>query len=276
MPEPDYWSIDKANDPTFVPVVNDSPRTLTESQISEFNERGFINGLRLLNEREASEHRERFNRLLAKFQRKQRDSYDINGYQTRVDFIWDLATHPRLLDHIEDLIGPNIVLWASHYFCKLPQDQRVVPFHQDASYWPLRPFKAVTAWLAVDPVTLDMGPMCFLPGSHLEGRLAWQRRSDNVVLELETRNYAQLGEPSPILLDAGEFSIHTDLLVHGSGLNQTQRRRCGLTLRYIPAEVRLSDDRYRKNWTKHAIICRGADESGFWQHNPRPTSLAID
>ena len=273
--QPDYRAADEAHPHAFRPVFNESPKTLSTAQISHFNTYGFIEKLRLFNKTEADQHRHRFDALLADFQRRERDAYSINGFQTRVDFIWDIASHPLLLDHVEDLIGPNIVLWGSHYFCKMPSDERVVPFHQDATYWPFRPFNTVTVWLAVDDVHPDMGPMCFLRGSHLHGKLNWQQRTENVVLNLEVKDYARFGTPHPVLLNAGEFSLHTDLLVHGSRRNQSNARRCGLTLRYVPPDVRLIDERYA-SWTKNAMICRGEDTSGYWREQPRPSSISLD
>ena len=273
--QPDYWSIDEAETHVFQPIVNPSPKTLTQSQITHFNEFGFIENLHLFDKPDANAHRYRFDTLLGEFQRRSRDAYSINGYQTRIDFIWDIATHPLLLDHVEDLLGPNIVLWGSHYFCKLPSDQREVPFHQDATYWPFRPFKTVTVWLAVDDVSPDMGPMCFLPCSHQHGKLAWRQRTDNVVLGLEVKEFARYGKPHPLLMKAGQFSLHTDLLVHGSKPSRSAKRRCGLTLRYVPTDVRLIHARY-ENWIKNAIVCRGEDLSGYWPSQTRPSAAVID
>lgn len=273
--QPDYWAIDKSETHRFLPVINESPKTLTPTQIARFNQRGFIDKLRLFNEADADQHRSRFEGLLSDFQRRSKDAYSINGYHAQIDFIWDIATNPLLLDYIEDLLGPNIVLWGSHYFCKIPFDQREVPFHQDATYWPFRPFKTVTVWLAVDDITEDAGPMCFLPGSHLHGKLAWKRRDENVILELEVEDYSKFRKPYPLLLDAGKFSLHTDLLVHGSKGNDSDSRRCGLTLRYVPPDVRLVDPRY-SGWIRNSVICRGEDKSGYWPNQPRPTSSVIN
>lgn len=259
----------------FQPIVNPSPKTLTSSQIAQLNKYGFIEQLRLFGKKEVKEHRRRFDSLLSQFQRRSRGAYSINGYHTRIDFIWDIATNPLLLDHVEDLLGPNIVLWDSHYFCKMPSDHREVPFHQDAMDWPFRPFKTVTVWLAVDDVSLDMGPMCFLPGAHRHGKLAWRQRTEDVVLGLEVENYGGFGTPHPLLLKAGEFSLHTDLLIHGSEVNCSNTRRCGLTLRYVSPDVHLIDECY-SNWIKNAIICRGEDSSAYWPEQTPPISSAID
>lgn len=253
----------------FEPVRNRSPHTLTKEQIKQFNDRGFIDGLELYREKEARQRCREFDRLFANFYETRRDSYGINGFHAKCHQIWDIATHPRLLDHVEDLIGPNIVCWGTHYFCKLPGDSREVPFHQDATYWPFHPFKAVTAWLAIDDVTADSGPMLFQPGSHRHGKQTWRRRSENVVLDLEVVGIESDANAHPLLLNAGQFSLHTDLLVHGSFANRSSRRRCGLTIRYVPPDVWLRDESAR-GWVNNAIICRGSDSSERWPNNARP------
>ncbi|MEM7080329.1 MAG: phytanoyl-CoA dioxygenase family protein, partial [Pseudomonadota bacterium] len=215
------------------------------------------------------------NGLLAQFERDGRDAYDINAYQDSCRNIYDMVTHPLLLDYVEDLIGPDIVCWGSHYFCKLPEDSREVPFHQDAPYWPFRPNGAVTAWIAIDDVHPDAGPMCFLPGSHLQGRLEWQRRSDNVVLELEVKETDSLGGAVPLLMQAGHVSLHTDLLVHGSAANTSRHRRCGFTARYTNPQSWIKSPEHAA-WTRSAILCRGEDRSGRWPHNERPNATHFD
>ena len=257
------------DDLRFRPVVNEAPRTLTPEQLRRFNRDGFIEGLGLFDLDEAAANRRYFDGLLEQARARRRDAYSINGYQSRCQGIYDIATHPHLLDCVEDLIGPNIVCWGTHYFCKLPGDVREVPYHQDAVYWPFRPARAVTVWLAIDDVTADSGPMCFLPGSHRLGRMDWHRRTRDVVLEREVVRREHLGDPHPLVLAAGEFSLHTDLLVHGSARNTSARRRCGLTLRYVPPEVWINDDSLI-GWTRSAILCRGQDPTGRWPHNARP------
>ena len=253
----------------FCPVVNEAPRTLTPEQIHRFNRDGFIDDLVLFDADEATTKRRYFDGLLEQTLARRRDAYSINGYQSRCQGIYDIATHPYLLDCVEDLIGPDIVCWGTHYFCKLPGDVREVPYHQDAVYWPFRPARAVTVWLAIDTVAADNGPMCFLPGSHLQGPLAWRRRTRDVVLDREVAQREHLGDPHSLLIEAGHFSLHTDLLVHGSAPNASPRRRCGLTLRYVPPEVWVADEA-RIGWTRSAIRCRGHDPTGRWPHNPRP------
>lgn len=253
----------------FNPADSNKAKTLTRQQIEHFNLEGYIAPLALYDDHEATQQRDYLDGLLRQFLRDGRDPYDINEYHHLCQGIYDIVTHPRLLDYVEDLIGPDIVLWGSHYFCKMPGDKRTVPFHQDAVYWPFRPAKAVTAWIAIDEVHPQAGPMCFLPASHLQGRLEWQRRSEEVVLELEVKNLDQFGDAHPLILKAGQLSLHTDLLVHGSAANSSSHRRCEFTARYVPSNVWVKDEKHL-GWTRSAVICRGTDPSGRWPDNPRP------
>lgn len=255
---------------SFNPANPERAATLTREQIETFNERGYVAPITLFDETGAAEQRRYLDGLLQQFERSGRDAYDINEYHHLCQGIYDLVTHPVVLDCVEDLIGPNIVCWGSHYFCKMPGDKRAVPFHQDSPYWPFRPAHAVTIWLAIDNVQADAGPLCFLPGSHRQGKLEWQRRTDDVVLELEIKDQRGLGEAEPLILRAGQFSLHTDLLVHGSQGNFSTHRRCGFTARYVPSEVWVKDEAKHIGWTQSAILCRGSDPSGRWPDNPRP------
>lgn len=254
----------------FEPVTS-PPKTLSPEQVERFNHDGYVAPLPLFSDDEADVQRTYLDGLLGQVQRWGGDAYDINAYHHVCQGIYDIATHPKLLDYVEDLIGPDIICWGTHYFCKMPHDAREVPFHQDAPYWPFRPARAVTAWIAIDDVRPDAGPMCFLPGSHLQGRMEWQRRTDDVVLELEVKDQSELNPPTPLLLSAGQVSLHTDLLVHGSNANTSDFRRCGLTLRYVPPEVWIKDDAHL-GWTASSIHCRGQDPIGRWPNNPRPNA----
>jgi hypothetical protein len=158
----------------FFPVSKPNPKKLTAEQIQSYNEEGYLTGFRVFGEAEARETRERSDRLLDRFIREGKGSYAIDRYQDRFRTIWDLATAPAILDVVEDVIGPNIVCWATHYFCKLPGDPRGVAWHQDCSYWPLTPSKTVTVWLAIDDVDRENGCMQVIPRSHLHGHLAFR------------------------------------------------------------------------------------------------------
>jgi hypothetical protein len=253
-------------DLSFKPVANTRPAKLTPAQIETFNRLGFVAPLDVFTAPEAAANSAYFDSLLRQI--PDVGAYSIDCYQARCKGIWDLCTEPRILDYVQDLIGPNIVCWASHFFCKLPGDTKRVPWHQDASYWKLTPARTVTAWLAIDDADEENAAMRFLPGSHDMGHLTFQKSGPNSVLSKETVGAEKLGKPYSDDLRAGQISLHADMLVHGSEPNLSTRRRCGLTIRYCPPEVVMFD----RDWANsvEAILCRGHDASGRWQHHSRP------
>ena len=257
-------------DLSFQPVVNREPRCLTREQIADYNEHGFIRPLRIFDQEESRKNREYFDMLMAALKAADDgyDGYSINGYHVHCRSLYDLVTDPRILDHVEDLVGPNVICWGSHFFCKLPHDPKKVPWHQDASYWPFSPSRTVTVWLAIDNTDEENAAMRFVPGTHTMGHLEWRDTDAPSVLNQEIRGIENLGEPVYDCLKAGEMSLHADMLAHGSDPNHSDRRRCGLTIRYCPPEV----VPIQPDWADNSIHCRGTDPYGRWPSIPRPES----
>ena len=249
----------------FFPVENDSPRALTPAQIECFNENGYVKPLDVFTPSEAEENRRYFDELLEQTREQGRDPYSINGYHKTHAAIWDLTMHPRILDYVQDILGENFVCWGTHYFCKLANDPKSVPWHQDASYWSLTSSKTVTVWLAIDDATRKNSAMKVISGSHRSGHLDFTHVKDReVVLSQEVVDAELHGEVEYFELQAGQISLHTDMLIHGSDPNQSTRRRCGFTIRYAPVDVRgLGKENGR-------YICRGEDLSGYWSNFERP------
>jgi len=256
-------------DLSFKPVVNKTPLRLTPAQIRSYNKSGYIMPLDAYTPAQAVKNRAYFDDLLARVQklRPDLDAYSINGFHPHCAGLYDIVTNPLILDYVEDLIGPNVIAWGSHFFCKQAHDPRKVAWHQDASYWPLTPARTVTVWLAIDDADVANAAMKFLPGTHRQGHLKWREVGyDKAVLNQEIANAKKLGEPVYDVLEAGQFSLHADMLAHGSDPNTSDRRRCGLTVRYCPPSVKALDER----WTKGAVLCRGKGPKGAWTYNPRP------
>jgi len=251
----------------YFPVTTRQPRTLDGEQVTWYNVRGYLPGIRAFGEPAVSANRAAFDELLGQFLRAGKGSYAIDRYQDRIAVIHDLARTPAILDVVEDILGPNIVCWATHFFCKMPGDDKGVSWHQDCSYWPLTPSKTVTVWLAIDDADRDNGCMQVIPGTHLNGHLPFREsaEAEHNVLTQTIERAERFGRPVDIELKAGEFSLHSDLLIHGSLPNRSRRRRTGLTLRYCPPDVRAYWD-----WNAYSILCRGADPSGHWANIPRP------
>lgn len=251
----------------FHPSPVQNPQVLQKEQVEAFNRDGYVKGIRIFDDAEMAEHRAYFDELLNQVLRSGGNSYSISTAHLKHGKVYDILTHPRIVSRVRDLLGENVVAWGSHYFCKMPNDGKVVHWHQDASYWPLTPTKAVTVWLAIDDADVENACMRYIPGSHHYGHLTYRltEDSEDAVLNQEVTNASEFGAPLDVELKAGEVSMHSDLLLHGSEANRSNRRRCGLTLRYCAAEVRAGLD-----WNQKGILVSGEDPSGHWSNPPRP------
>jgi non-heme Fe2+,alpha-ketoglutarate-dependent halogenase len=251
----------------FHPTINAQPEFLTASQIEKFNARGFIKPVSIFSTTEIAGIREYFDGLLAEVIAAGGDSYSISSAHLKYGPVYDILKDSRITKVVADLLGENVIGWGSHFFCKLPKDGKAVAWHQDASYWPLSPSKAVTVWLAIDDADRENACMKFIAGSHHVGHLTYRPSdsADHNVLSQSIDDAEQYGEVVWDELEAGQVSIHSDLLLHGSEANESARRRCGLTLRYCSADVRAA-----MRWNEKGVYVRGRDSSGHWSNNARP------
>jgi len=253
----------------FHPSTVEDPRTLTRAEIERFNRDGYLKGMHIFDNAEIAEIRRYFDDLLARTLAAGGDSYSISTAHLRYGRVYDLLTDPRLVARVRDLLGDNVIGWGSHFFCKMPGDGKRVAWHQDASYWPLTPSKAVTIWLAIDDASAENACMRYIPGSHHLGHLTYRlsETDEANVLNQTVEGIEKLEPPVDVELKAGEISMHSDLLLHGSEANQSARRRCGLTLRYCPADVTAG-----LGWNAKGVIVGGVDASGHWVNPPRPNA----
>ena len=177
---PDQDAVDaKERNLRFHPNTVTEPATLTLENVAHFNTNGFVRPIRIFDGTEADDLRAYFDRLLEQAIAEGQDSYSISTAHLKYGRVYDLLTHPRIVACVKDLLGPEVVGWGSHFFCKMPGDGKRVAWHQDASYWPLTPSKAVTCWLAIDDADTQNACMRFLAGSHHHGHLTWRKSMHN-------------------------------------------------------------------------------------------------
>ncbi len=177
-----------------------------------------------------------------------------------------LCTDARLIDVIEPFLGPNIALFAAHYISKPPRTGQPVLWHQDGNYWPLEPMEVITIWLAADDSTPENGCMRVIPGTHI-GQKIYQHRQSNEepnVLSSALDRKVDETEAVDVIVPAGGVSLHSPFLIHGSEANPSDKRRGGLTLRYIPTTTRIK----RENFP--AYLCRGERVDGINNYPPLP------
>lgn len=251
----------------FVPSVKRELKRLSGAQVDQYNATGYLMPFEGLEPAEAREIRAFFDGVLAAFIELGRTSYSINTAHLRFARIYQLVQHPMILDAVSDLLGPDIVCWGSHFFCKMPRDGKRIPWHQDSTYWPLSPTKTVTVWLAIDDADPQNANMKFIPRSHLHGLIDYDETHEvDTVLDLAVKNPTSYGDAEvDVTLKAGQFSMHSDLLLHGSDANESERRRCGLTIRYAAADVSTWFD-----WHKKGFVVRGQNVGNHWANPAMP------
>jgi non-heme Fe2+,alpha-ketoglutarate-dependent halogenase len=185
-------------------------------------------------------------------------------------FTWlsELIRHPRILDAVEGIIGPDILCWGTSFFIKEARNPSYVSWHQDSTYWGLEPPDIVTAWVAFTDSTAANGAMRVIPGSHKLDQVPHRdtfaaanllSRGQEIMVDVDERQAAMLE------LAAGEMSLHHVRLIHGSEPNPSDDRRIGFAIRYIPTSVRQVAGSHDS-----ATLVRGEDHFGHFEHEQRP------
>jgi non-haem Fe2+, alpha-ketoglutarate-dependent halogenase len=250
----------------FFPSTVTNPKTLSIAQIAQYNRLGYVSDLDVFEPDEIARHRVFFDDLLDQTLAAGKDSYSISSAHLKYGQVYDLLSEPKIVRYVKDLLGEDVIGWGSHYFCKMPGDGKQVDWHQDCSFWPLTPTKAVTVWLAIDDADTGNGCMEVIEGSHQQGLIEFTSSSETNVLNQTVTDPDRYGRRQPTPLRAGQISIHSDLLLHGSMPNHSTRRRCGLTLRYCPAEVNAY-----LGWNQKGIVVAGKADPKKWPGARRPT-----
>ena len=240
-----------------------------------YAEQGFLPDLPVLTPREVENHRQAFARL-EKQHGKSDTHMKLVDHHFCQPFVWELASHPKVLDWVEYALGPDITLLATHFFCKYPgMGEQFVTWHQDTHYWCLDPPQACTIWLAIDDVDQENGCMQLLPRSHKWGTLEHDvsDREGNLLRESQAveETWIDEGAAVDICLPAGHASLHDGLLLHSSRPNRSDRRRCGLTLRYTSPDVKFTGAASRSEGLTEdsspqgfrPILLRGRDRFGY-------------
>lgn len=185
-------------------------------------------------------------------------------------FMHRLVSDDRLVDIVEQFLGPNIAMWAAHYIAKPPRHGQKVLWHQDGSYWPLEPMEVTTIWLAATASTRENGCLRLLPGTQNNRLLSRKEMIDvkdgqNVLESGIHPSQIDDSEVVDLELAPGDVSVHNPQIIHGSEANESETWRIGLTLRYIPTSTRVMRENHP------SILVRGRPDSGNNnEYVPRP------
>jgi non-heme Fe2+,alpha-ketoglutarate-dependent halogenase len=184
---------------------------------------------------------------------------------------YDVVTHPRVVDAVESILGPDVMVWDAKLFPKPPRSTAYVSWHQDATYMPMGPLEhVVTAWIALSDSTAENGAMQFLPGTHVEGQKAHAKTfAERNLLSYGQEIEAEI-DPSRIVdvvLAPGQMSLHHLHLVHGSPANPSDRPRIGISVNYLSPDV--VD---RAEIPRPARLLRGRDAYGHFASFEAPAA----
>ena len=242
---------------------------LTSSQLKQYKDEGFIAPIDALSKKEANEVREELEFIEKKWPN------ELEGlgrnYIHLISPVFDkICYNSKILDAVESIIGKNILICGTTLFIKNPNEKGFVSFHQDAKYIGLEPHNWVTVWVAITDANEENGCMRMWSGSHKENLKNHNQKFDenNLLTRGQTVENVLINETEPVILKAGQMSLHHPTVVHGSGLNKSNDRRIGFVIQsYIGSNV---DQVLGKMYVQQA---RGDDKFKYHEHVDRAKEL---
>ena len=224
----------------------------------QYEQQGFLSPVDVLTPAAVSRHR----RALERAEAEIGPLHYLNKIHTVLTSAAELASHPAVLDVVEQLIGPDILVYNSAYIVKEPRTATHVSWHQDLTYWGLDSDRQVSLWLALSDAGVEAGCMRMIPGSHLAGGLehiTGEDDPDNVLFQRQ--RVADIDEAAALAcpLRPGQASLHHGWLLHASAPNRGGDRRIGFNVQYIAPDVRQVKRAGFSAWR-----VRGEDRFGYY------------
>ena len=242
---------------------------LSSNQLQEYNENGYVAPIDVLSKGEAFEIRREIENIETKWPNELKGAG--RNYVHMISPTLDKLCHnSKILDAVESIIGKNIIICGTTLFIKNPHEKGFVSFHQDATYIGLKPHNWVTAWIAITDANEKNGCMKMWPGSHKDNIKHHEQKFDegNLLTRGQTVKDVPLNETTPLILKAGQMSLHHPTIVHGSGVNKSNDRRIGFVIQsYIGSNV---EQVLGKMYVQQA---RGNDAFKYHLHTKRPKTL---
>ena len=242
---------------------------LTTNQLNHYKDKGYISPVNALTSSEAKEIRNEIEKIENKWPGAL-EGINRNYIHLISPIFNKICLNKSILDAVQSIIGKNILICGTTLFIKNPNEKGFVSYHQDAKYIGLEPHNWVTVWLAVTDTNEHNGCMRMLPGSHKENLKSHEQKFDdnNLLTRGQTIKGVPLNKTEPVILKAGQVSLHHPLVVHGSGLNKSNDRRIGFVIQsYIGTNV---NQVIGKMFVQKA---RGEDEYKFHEYSKIPIEL---
>jgi ectoine hydroxylase-related dioxygenase (phytanoyl-CoA dioxygenase family) len=237
--------------------------TLTPTEVARFHDDGYLGPFELCSPEEMKGIRARIESEVLATEGPCKNNNNA-GQSRHLDcrVVYDLCSHPAIVNRMACIYGPDLILWRSNFFIKNPGDKEI-PWHQDGNYWPIEPAVNISAWLAIDESTIENSCVQLLPGTH--------RRVIPHIKSTEGMAFHEMADPAgydaskPINMELkpGEFFIFNERTLHHSFPNNSKKRRLGLAVRVTVPFVRVyHDDAKLFPGHKNMVLC-GEDRMGF-------------
>ncbi len=242
---------------------------LTTEQLNYYKNKGYVSPINALTSAEAKEIRDEIEKIEKNWP-KALEGINRNYVHLISPVFNKVCLNKNILDAVESIIGKNILICGTTLFIKNPKEKGFVSFHQDAKYIGLEPHNWVTVWVAITDANENNGCMRMLSGSHKENLRHHEQKFDenNLLTRGQTIKNVSLDKTDPVILKAGQMSLHHPKIVHGSGLNYSDDRRIGFVIQsYIGSNV---DQVLGKMYVQKA---RGEDKYKYHEYSNIPTEL---
>jgi hypothetical protein len=184
----------------------------------------------------------------------------------------EIAAHPAIVDMVEQIVGPDIVLWGTTVFYKRALEGPPTPWHRDGAYWPIKPLATTSLWIAATESTRENGCLRVIPGSHAAGDVGRYVTADRGGLGFQrSLPSAEVNEARAVdvELEPGQMVMFDVFTVHGASANAGRTPRAGYALRFMPATSHFDHDAAEDrdvpgnaHDTRPLILLRGVDRSG--------------
>ena len=242
------------------------PKALTIDQVRDFKKNGFLFPFDVYPKTEAAKLWQKFDALEKELGEEPQARFRIKAH---LPFPWlcNVVSNQRLLDAVEDLIGPNILCWGASFFTKKAHDPRFISWHTDSFVYGFKPAETLTAWLGFNDSSVESGCLKYIPGSHKNVSIHEIKPHPDNLANLG-QNVLDVPEEEAVYaeLKAGEVVFHHESVVHSSEPNRADHPRVGFSIHYVAPHVR--ETRFEG---ATALLVRGKDEYGFWNEDPLPT-----
>jgi ectoine hydroxylase-related dioxygenase (phytanoyl-CoA dioxygenase family) len=241
---------------------------LDDDQVARYERDGFLSAIPVLTPQEVQQCMARLQPFISPIINDPEENQRMQ-YKAHLMHPWlnDLVRHPKILDVVESLLGPDLMVWNSGFLVKAPRNRSFVSWHQDGTYWGLEPLAIASAWLAFCDSTPDNGCVYCLPGTHRLEQIPHRDTyaTDNMLSRGQEVDLKFDEDTAiPLTLRAGEMSIHHARTIHGSPANNSGNYRIGFIINYITPEVR------QKSGKDSATLVRGVDRFHHFAPEPRP------